>query len=605
MCRAGWLGVDCSRRDKTWTKSDACPNDCRGSFATRPHGEFGMCLFDKCYCYPGFGGPGCDEIMPLRCPNDCSDRGICRYGKCFCDLGFFGEGCEQRLECPRGRNDTVDCSGNGICHRGRCDCNPGFQGHMCEAKVGLGCKNECNGHGSCEMGGCVCDPGYEGDDCGILNAPQTEKQTPWAEKPRLNNLGARDPDHNKARQNVGSILTGAASGDAVNAANENRRNHRLTFGPLTSGAQFSNAEEVHSALMLSDGSTGLESSRKKARKSDTEDQSSIGRFRSTSETIIKATSTKEEARSSDECNLDCSNRGACVKVDLEHELCDCEPGYHGQHCEFVASTCGKHDDCSGNGVCKYGSCFCNPGFTGKHCDIMEPCPVADCSGHGICKGGTCFCDPGYGGDGCELDTGCPGAVSFRSVGHKDTLVLSCSGHGVCQDGQCYCDESHEGLGCAKPRAGAHECYQDCNSRGLCKDGACFCHEGFAGVSCEIEVQSSNGELKLLSAASDLSSSSLLSTNAPNRYYSFSPLNVAIVGFGACSIGVIFGLILMRYVERRKEPLAMGSGYSVSLASGHYWSLETALQSESNNGEPTTRTVYSSPFVLASSKSTNM
>ena len=72
-------------------------------------------------------------------------------GKCFLDLGFLARGCEQRLECPRGHNDTVDCSGNGICHRERCDCNPGSKVTCVQTNSASECKNECNGHGACEM----------------------------------------------------------------------------------------------------------------------------------------------------------------------------------------------------------------------------------------------------------------------------------------------------------------------------------------------------------------------------------------------------------------------------------------------------------------------
>ena len=212
LCRAGWLGIDCSRRDQSWTQADACPNDCRGSFASRPHGEFGLCMFDKCFCYPGFGGPGCDEIMPLRCPNDCHDRGVCSQGKCFCDLGFTGEDCGKRIACAKAVNDTLECSGQGLCHMDRCDCNPGFQGTMCESKMGLGCKNECHGHGSCQLGTCFCEPGYEGDDCGILNQPQVPGETKRGEKPRL----PGGPNIH-SRQAIGTIITGAAAGDAQTA----------------------------------------------------------------------------------------------------------------------------------------------------------------------------------------------------------------------------------------------------------------------------------------------------------------------------------------------------------------------------------------------------
>ena len=63
-----------ARKDDTWKDSDRCPNDCRGSHAARSAGQYGLCLMGQCYCYPGFTGPSCQEVLPLRCPRDCSNR---------------------------------------------------------------------------------------------------------------------------------------------------------------------------------------------------------------------------------------------------------------------------------------------------------------------------------------------------------------------------------------------------------------------------------------------------------------------------------------------------------------------------------------------------
>lgn len=138
MCNAGYQGIDCSRKDDTWKESDRCPNDCRGSHAARAAGQYGLCLMGQCYCYPGFTGPSCQEVLPLRCPRDCSNRGICSYGKCFCDLGYTGAACENKKKCP------LNCNGNGLCHHGQCDCNPGFSGDLCEKQTGNECKNGCS-----------------------------------------------------------------------------------------------------------------------------------------------------------------------------------------------------------------------------------------------------------------------------------------------------------------------------------------------------------------------------------------------------------------------------------------------------------------------------
>jgi hypothetical protein len=431
MCNAGYQGIDCSRKDDTWKESDRCPNDCRGSHAARAAGQYGLCLMGQCYCYPGFTGPSCQEVLPLRCPRDCSNRGICSYGKCFCDLGYTGAACENKKKCP------LNCNGNGLCHHGQCDCNPGFSGDLCEKQTGNECKNGCSSHGRCYMGKCWCQPGYEGDDCSQLNYPNVPVK---GEQPR-SVIGGPNII---TREAVGPVTSGAKYGSTQHAMEIRKLEDRLTHGPILSGAQFENAAEAkehHKPTAAKDA-----------------------RFKASAVQVVSSSDKK--------CTLKCGKHGICVN-DNGNNKCDCEPGFDGEKCE-KALTCGPNA-CGGRGVCKYGTCFCNPGFTGPQCAEKVACEN-NCNSNGVCKFGKCFCNKGFEGNDCGTETQCP------SVNDSP-----CTGHGVCNLGQCECDEAHEGADCAKKIENALQCTLDCNNRGLCHKGRCFCTEGFSGSSCEINL----------------------------------------------------------------------------------------------------------------------
>ena len=429
MCNAGYQGIDCSRKDDTWKDSDRCPNDCRGSHAARAAGQYGLCLMGQCYCYPGFTGPSCQEVLPLRCPRDCSNRGICSYGKCFCDLGYAGEACELKKKCP------MNCNGNGLCHHGECDCNPGYEGEMCEKPTGSECKNGCSSHGHCYMGKCWCQPGYEGDDCSQLNYPNIPAK---GEQPRL----AGGPNIH-TRQSVGPITSGAKYGSAQHAQEIRKLEDRLTHGPILSGAAYENAAEVKASM----NSAGAKQARFKA-----------------ASAVFVSTGKK--------CSLECGKHGMCVE-ESTGSRCDCEPGFTGERCE-KALTCGPNA-CGGRGVCKYGKCFCDPGFTGPQCAEKVACE-SNCNNNGVCMNGKCYCNEGFEGNDCGTEKQCP-----------TTNGAPCSGHGVCNLGKCECDEAHEGSDCAKKIEDAIACPLDCNNRGLCHKGRCFCTEGFSGSSCELNL----------------------------------------------------------------------------------------------------------------------
>jgi hypothetical protein len=76
-----------------------------------------------------------------------------------------------------------------------------------------------------------------------------------------------------------------------------------------------------------------------------------------------------------------------------------------------------------------------------------------------------------------------------------------------------------------------------------------------------------------------------------------------MGVGALAIGSIFGLLLVRFVEGRKQPLANGFRSGIAAAHSQHWSLEAALSS--SGGHAMSNAARSSPFALASSKASSL
>ena len=145
-----------------------------------------------------------------------------------------------------------------------------------------------------------------------------------------------------------------------------------------------------------------------------------------------------QGASSTDCGPNgCWSHGECIA-----NVCHCETGYGGEHCQSVVddaclNNCNGHGRCTDSFVCE-----CHDGFGPR-----TPGGVNDCLGrlcgtacgpHGTCDSGTgeCACEPGWTGRACA-EQGCPSM---------------CSGHGVCNTSAavatCQCDAGYSGADCA-------------------------------------------------------------------------------------------------------------------------------------------------------------
>ena len=477
LCEAGYTGQACDRKDKSYSISDRCPNDCRGVNAARGSGEFGLCILDKCFCYPGFGGAGCDQLLPVPCPADCNARGICSYGKCFCDIGWTGEGCEKIVECPLG------CTGNGVCHLGHCDCNPGWEGDACERSDGLECKNGCNGRGLCFLGECFCKPGYDGDDCGALQAlPEPPPAPAPKEKVELFGTAEEDPakfdntttppevfvggPHAHARrsrrESLGPIITGSPYGNGADAGEQHRLKDRIAIGPVITGSKYETAEAAKKSIAsLPAGPPVLveaKSNRTKRRNATARvgaearfmEEAGRMRFEAPDVELVSVTHNLTDtttAPPSEVMELDAQSAHVAV---APHAAAGAMAHHH-------LKPCPNH--CSGHGTCVASRavdgmprevCLCDPGFTSKSdCSVQLTCGTKGCSGHGVCKHNRCYCHPGFEGVDCAKNAGCSGKH-----------LNNCNGHGTCANGRCYCALGFMGADCGTTQhcglaAGAH------------------------------------------------------------------------------------------------------------------------------------------------------
>ena len=129
VCATGRSGDDCA---------DVSNVNC--SFVCLGHG---VCVDGNCRCRPGFYGHACAQGCKgyvVETGAICSGRGLCvptgspghSPDRCDCFVGSSGEGCERQAgdACPRA------CSGHGSCgDDGKCTCRAGYVGSDCSIEL--------------------------------------------------------------------------------------------------------------------------------------------------------------------------------------------------------------------------------------------------------------------------------------------------------------------------------------------------------------------------------------------------------------------------------------------------------------------------------------
>ena len=105
-------------------------------------------------------------------------------------------------------------------------------------------------------------------------------------------------------------------------------------------------------------------------------------------------------------NNPCQNNAICYKQREPYYICDCQPGYYGEHCEKTYNI--TEHPCSNNAIYKEGRCQCRYGYYGEKCDEVKECEYVKCDkGKCIEEIGTftCECDFFITGDNCnEMNT---------------------------------------------------------------------------------------------------------------------------------------------------------------------------------------------------------
>jgi len=396
FCHPGYAGKDCSEKK-------ACPKDCSGN---------GQCFDGACECKPGYHGEACGEAD--KCLNDCSHHGFCFKQKCFCNTGFLGEDCsvsaDKLKEEERQKHCGEGCSGHGVCGYGmlsfetsaplaRCLCQPGFSGDYCE--VAHLCQGQCNGHGECVNGKCICECGYIGEGC--EHAALASDACP------------------KDCFGHGDCVLGQCFCNPGRAGELCETETECPFG--TNGMQCSGAGQCKWGRCFCSEESNSESCSPTSPGKKLELEKKVDEKKD-----IKVDEKKDIKVDEKKAEIDqlAADRFSAKKVSGMQGSSESSSMMRFAGTNTPEAKC--DNNCSLNGLCKFGKCDCFPGWQGSSCVEAVRCPL-DCSKKGLCQFGQCFCNPGFQGNGCE------DVILGFSIASVDARVLADSSAGLRHEAQ--------------------------------------------------------------------------------------------------------------------------------------------------------------------------
>lgn len=208
-----------------------------------------------------------------------------------------------------------------------------------------------------------------------------------------------------------------------------------------------------------------------------------------SQFLCKGKISNEILSKCDACyTFPCQNNAVCNPLPERQYECQCPPGYHGAHCEFMIDAC-YGNPCRNNGTCTVleegrFSCQCISGYSGARCEInIDDCTNHKCLNNATCVDGvnsySCACLPGFTGPYCDSK------IEFCG---KD--FNPCQNGAKCVDHSthysCECVAGYRGLNCSD---NIDDCINHmCQNGGTCIDGindyVCKCPTEFTGKFCE-------------------------------------------------------------------------------------------------------------------------
>ena len=514
-----WLGADVAVRDM-------CPVSC------------GVCTVDMCNPSPCENGGACSVAgFPVA------------SAQCACVDGYTGDQCEVAPPVVTDPCTPNPCDNGGSCtvvvfpfEHTMCSCVFGFSGDLCEVAPDV-CEDDAEGTLASSLGmdcGAAMaaipgTPGYAGEVCNFdLTTWLNEDVTVAQLCPRSCETCTPPPEF------VEVIPDGAVHHAEVVSINEEiffqftaEEGHSYQ---METEMETDGLEDTIMILYESDGVTPIHENDDDFRVTGQQDSfiewdcarsgeyfvmvkgadRNIGAFTMVVSEVVASGPSPPHAENTCEEHAHCLNEGECrtfetvvFGVTSEQNICMCEDGLSGEHCECDSSVLGAvHGECNAlSDSCDEWACVCSQGWrssdeaNGHFCDVSSShehgsngCETHPCQHGGVCSSfllmGTqtveCECRPNFGGAFCENQDTIDHCAN--PDGHAP-----CENQGTCIDlfgeYKCECSPGYGGAHCEH-----HDTINDCesgdpcNGHGSCSDSffgyECACASGWGGHQCD-------------------------------------------------------------------------------------------------------------------------